>query len=388
MIARRTLSRTCSKRNVNVLSCSELSPGTKILFCFKDVIKKNVSRCQIGYIADNFATIRRNRDGRGRGLKIALEDIQLMPRSPLLQRLFEIEIFDPEVFNQLPGRVEIPVTSGSAQAPDFARTEALLTFDAVRTTKRTPLEMEVVVDIQSKGRPSASTIVDFSRVEQRLVAEAFDAVGSKEVSYSALSFLPPWVIEKAVETERQNCMNDVDETSYAQSGPHINVLSTHSFLTINFEDGSYWLKCRPVRQGNLDEEKYALRKDSSTAQKKLGHLILVLFLAIAMLQNISVGSIDVVAAYLQSGPLPRRVFVIPPQEWARRGCLWRLLRPAYGLVESGRLGQLAIEKWILARDFVFIPGSLQVFVLRQSGTLKMLIVKWSMIFLSVGHQMK
>jgi hypothetical protein len=61
-----------------------------------------------------------------------------MPTSPLLQRLFDVEFFDPEESDQLPGRVEIPVTSDSAQAPNFARTEALLAFDAVRTTKRTP----------------------------------------------------------------------------------------------------------------------------------------------------------------------------------------------------------------------------------------------------------
>jgi hypothetical protein len=194
MVARRALSRACSKRNVNVLSCSELSPGTKILFYFKDVVKKDVSRWQIGYSADagdNVATIRRNRDGRGRGLKIALEDIQLMSTSPLLQRLFEIENFDPEESDQLPGRVEIPVTSSSAQAPDFARTEVLLAFDDVRTTKRTPLEVVIGVDVQVEGRQSASTIDDLSRVEQRLLAEAFDAVGSKEVSSSALFFLPP-----------------------------------------------------------------------------------------------------------------------------------------------------------------------------------------------------
>jgi hypothetical protein len=133
--------------------------------------------------------------------------------SPLLQRLFEIENFEPEVSNHLPGRVEIPVTSGSVQAPDFARTEALLDFDAVRTTKRTPLKMDVGVDVQVEGWPSASTIDDLSRVEQRLLAEAFDAMGSKEIPYSALPFLPPWVIEKAVETERQNYMNVVEETS-------------------------------------------------------------------------------------------------------------------------------------------------------------------------------
>jgi hypothetical protein len=77
-----------------------------------------------------------------------------MPTSSLLQPLFEIKKIDPEVSNQLPGRVEIMVTSGSAQARDFARTEALLDFDAARTTKRTPLEIDVGVDVQVEGRPS------------------------------------------------------------------------------------------------------------------------------------------------------------------------------------------------------------------------------------------
>jgi hypothetical protein len=161
---------------------------------------------QIGYIseADNsFATVRRNRDGRGHGLEIGLEDIQLMPKSPPLQRLLDIENFDPEVSNQNPGRAKIPVTSGCAQALDFARTEALLSFDAARTTKRTPLKMHVDVDVQVEWRPSAGTIDDLSRVKHRLLAEAFDVVDYKEVSPSALSFLPPWVIEKAVEIEQQ-----------------------------------------------------------------------------------------------------------------------------------------------------------------------------------------
>jgi hypothetical protein len=254
-----------------------------------------------------------------------------MPTSSFLQQLFEIENFDMEVSDQLPGRVETPIISDSAQAPGFAGTKELLAFNAVRTTKRTPLEMDVGVEVQVEGRSSARTIEDLSRVEQRLLAEAFEAVGLKEVSSSALSFLPPWVIVKAVVTERQNYIHVVEKTSYAQAGPHANILSTHSFLKIKFEDGSYRLKCRLVPHGNRDEGKDALRKDSSTAQNSVIRLVL----AIEMLHKFAVGSINVVAAYLQSGPLPRRVFVRPPRGWAKPGCLWRLLRPAYGLVESG-----------------------------------------------------
>jgi hypothetical protein len=72
--------------------------------------------------------------------------------------------------------------------PDFARTEELMAFDAARTKKRTILELDFGVDVQVEGRPSAGTIDEISRVELRLLAEAFDAVGSKEVSSSALSF--------------------------------------------------------------------------------------------------------------------------------------------------------------------------------------------------------
>jgi hypothetical protein len=100
-------------------------------------------------------------------------------------------------------------------------------------------------------------------------------------------------------------MNVVKKTSYAQAGPHANVLSTHSFLKIKFKDGSYRLKCRLVPHANRDEEKDALRKDSSTAQSSVIRLVL----AIAMLHKFFMGSIDVVAAFLQSGPLPRRVYL-------------------------------------------------------------------------------
>jgi hypothetical protein len=65
------------------------------------------------------------------------------------------------------------------------------------------------------------------------------------------------VVEKAVETERKNYMNVVEETSYAQAGPHANVLPAHSFLKIKFEGGSYRLKCRLVPHGNRDEERDA-----------------------------------------------------------------------------------------------------------------------------------
>jgi hypothetical protein len=68
-------------------------------------------------------------------------------------------------------------------------------------------------------------------------------------------------------------------------------------------------------------------------------------------------------------------FSTTTSKWAKQGCLWRLLRPAYGLVESGRLWQQVIVERIFAQGFVVVHGAPQFFVLRQSGTLKMLIAK-------------
>jgi hypothetical protein len=52
--------------------------GNSLFVLFQGRCQKGRFAWQNGYIADagdNFATIRRNRDERGRGLKIVLEDI-------------------------------------------------------------------------------------------------------------------------------------------------------------------------------------------------------------------------------------------------------------------------------------------------------------------------
>jgi Reverse transcriptase (RNA-dependent DNA polymerase) len=87
------------------------------------------------------------------------------------------------------------------------------------------------------------------------------------------------------------------------------------------------------------------------------------------------GTIDVVAAFLQSGPLLRPVFIRLPRGWCTSGTLWKLLKPAYGLVESGRLWQIEVEKWIFSRGFVIIPGAPQVFVFRKDGDIIMILAK-------------
>jgi hypothetical protein len=111
-----------------------------------------------------------------RNEKFCLEDIQLIPTSSPLQLIFEIEILTRRYLTSFQS-VSRSWSTGSTQARDSREQKAILAFDAAITTKRTPLKMDIGVDVQVEGRPSTGTINDLSRVGQRLLAKEFDVVG-------------------------------------------------------------------------------------------------------------------------------------------------------------------------------------------------------------------
>jgi hypothetical protein len=90
-----------------------------------------------------------------------------------------------------------------------------------------------------------------------------------------------------------------------------------------------------IPHGNQDRVKAGPRTDSVTAL--FGTIRLLLSLDVLLKLRIS--SIDIYGAYLQAASLTWDIFVPPPPGWATSGVLWTILRPAYGIVESGRLWQ-------------------------------------------------
>jgi hypothetical protein len=127
-----------------------------------------------------------------------------------------------------------------------------------------------------------------------------------------------------------------------------------------------------VPHGNRDREKAGLRTDSATAQ----FAAIRLLLSLAVLLNFRLSSIDISGAYLQADPITRDIFVRPPTGWTSPNVVWKILRPAYGLVESGRLWQLAIERWLFDYGFETLPGLSQFFILRDnSGRITILLAK-------------
>ena len=172
-----------------------------------------------------------------------------------------------------------------------------------------------------------------------------DAVGYNEVSESKLQFVPQWVLNEAIQNELENYEKKkaFKRTNFRQVPRNSNIISSHHFFKVKADgpNNSLRLKCRLVPHGNKDVEKDNIRSDSSSAQ----FLAIRILLSLTTLFQFFISSVDFTAAYLQTGPLKRDIYMRPPRAFASSQYeLWKIMKPAYGLVESGRLWQLHVEE--------------------------------------------
>ena len=89
-------------------------------------------------------------------------------------------------------------------------------------------------------------------------------------------------------------------------------------------------KARIVAKGFHEETKP--QADSPTAMRES----VKPFLAIAANQGFELESVDIRAAFLQSKPLDRDVFIEPPKDLKKTGVIWKLKKPLYGLDDASR----------------------------------------------------
>ena len=112
-----------------------------------------------------------------------------------------------------------------------------------------------------------------------------------------------------------------------------------------FPDGNIKPKSRLVIRGFEEKEKDDLQKDAPTAAKTS----LRIAFGIAVDNDWDVVCIDIKAAFLQSRLIEREVFVVPPKEAnVEDGKLWRLRKPAYGLVDAARSWYLSLKEELLS----------------------------------------
>ena len=222
--------------------------------------------------------------------------------------------------------------------------------------------------------------------EQEILERARDVLCEKPLSEHQLQFVPQWVIDKAIAKEKENYNGAYEELHISQLPPNQNFISSHHFFQLKHEGETdkLKLKCRLVPHGNQDRDKESVQKGSATAQ----FLIIRIVLPIAAILGMALGSIDVKSACMQGGWLTRNIFVLLPKGWISldRG-IWKLLKPAYGTVESSRIWHLAVERWMSGQAIIEVPGLPQLFIKRRpNGGILPAICKVVDDFLMVGSQ--
>lgn len=104
-------------------------------------------------------------------------------------------------------------------------------------------------------------------------------------------------------------------------------------------------KARIVPWGHRDMEKDDLRGDAPSLNLDSMRLLL----SIAAERRWTVRKMDVKSAYLQAKGFTRDIYVRPPREENDVDGLWKLLVPAYGLTDSGRLWYLTSYEALTTR---------------------------------------
>ena len=166
-----------------------------------------------------------------------------------------------------------------------------------------------------------------------ILAKLYKKYNSEQFTKQKAPDIPEWLYIEAVASELQNWKSQYEHVKLADVPADANVIGSHLVYRIKKDEkGQFRFKARLVVHGNEDEQKDAIRKDAATA-----HLVTIrLILSMATCYNFELGQIDIKAAYFQSGPIKRRVYVRPPQELLLFRTLWLLLGLPYGIVETGR----------------------------------------------------
>lgn len=108
-------------------------------------------------------------------------------------------------------------------------------------------------------------------------------------------------------------------------------LGTQWVLNEKIKCGKAIVKARLTIRGD-QEDTENIRKDSPTVRK--GNIKILL--TVAAKEQWMIKTSDVSSAFLQSVPIEREVFVLPPKERRVPGVLWRLTKTVYGLADASR----------------------------------------------------
>lgn len=132
------------------------------------------------------------------------------------------------------------------------------------------------------------------------------------------------------------------------------------------------MKSRLVIYGNRDDEKDDIRKDSATEDMTATRFVISMAVTLGFLFAVA----DIKGAYMQSGPIERSIYLIPPKQLFRgRVILWDLQKRPYGIVEAGTQWLKVSDEWIQNRTKMeSAPGLAQILTKRYTDGKVVLLV--------------
>ena len=345
-------------------------PIGRAVYFYKD------SMWMLGYVvavSQHVVTVAHRADGSGTHLKIAHEDIQLVPDSPLLSDLDTANFalgqpIDPE---------NPPNTADQAASEDFIAMRA-----CTQTSRTTACQRDVGSTTVHCGVPSPGEAEQMRLAEYSALRDARNTAGpGPHTERTIRNLLPAWIVDKAIQAEIGVYSKAVQSIERRNLPPRPNIVHSHALFTIKLESQERLrLKCRLVPHGNRDGERHTVRKDSNSASL----FAIRLLLSLSALLKLRLFSVDIKGAYMQARPLSRRIFMCPPKSWGFAHTVWELIRPAYGIVEAGRLWQQTINEFLLSLDFEVFLEIPEFFVVRRNGQIVLMIAKLVDDFLIAG----
>lgn len=404
LVAARALSRMLRSRAHHTLPPSALSPGTAIHAYVRH--KNKMAWREHAVVSAEPHVVRARAAGTTRGpiSQLSYHDVRLVPQHPLAAEFIAAALASP-VAQRQGGREDetrsnaagVPEDDGDAGDHESVAESPEVGADGVdrggthdgaagagagRDSRRDPDAAALSLAFQSRtadtGDPardigttpvlSNNVCGELASDAQHLLRAVKSEIGGATVTRKHLEFAPPWLLEQAFATELKNWSDVIESVPLSDlRGTRANCIRSHTLYKVK-EDENHrlTLKCRLVPNGNLDRDKESVRKDSAAVQFPVIRLII----SLASLWQFHLGVLDVKAAYMQSGPMLRKLYVYPPAEYtAERGHVWRLLKLPYGVTEAGRQWQLVVESWLLSESMGFTQavGFQQLFVKRDEG---------------------
>ena len=241
-----------------------------------------------------------------------------------------------------------------------------------RSQAATNRKSQMTTRSQTANEVELSPGTELCSSEQEMLRDYQERFNSKEFLLSHAQGLPTSVTQNAYSAEECSFLANCECVHISRVPSTANVISSHVLYKIKeLDDEKLLCKARIAPHGNKDFEKDNLKTDSASCPP-LGVRIL---LSICTLLHWFPRKVDIKAAFLQSGPATRDVYVIPPRECPDRQFRWRLLVASYGLVNANAKWQLHSDTTLLdlgLHAVVLIP---QLFYMKQDGKLCLIVAK-------------